>query len=356
VGTAVGDPLRRAGFQTGSPEREQVSPGGYKRRERALAKQECGPRSFRVGRSGMVSRAARRLLPAAGKRALKGIFREARPPVDATRSRLEMLSLKRELGKRYGPDVVYTVHEEDEMLRFISDFWSWPHHVAPMRAPSDAMRTYLISGDVMIRDLETALGDQGRSLPQLDSFLEFACGYGRFTRFLVARLDPRKVRVSDINRSSVDFVRKTFGVSGFYSTESANGLDHSREYEVIFVASLFSHLAIEHWTEWLPRLYQMLAPGGLLIFSTHGTYARDVIYDPRQRDRLEAKADGFWFLPMNETGGRLAVEYYGSAFVTEEFVQREVTARGLGTVRRVYPAKLWGSQDLYVLEKPAAHV
>jgi len=294
----------------------------------------------------VVSRTVRRLVPSPVKRALKGDYH-------AARSRVEMMALKRDYRRRYGPGLVYTVHEQDEMFRFIRDFWHWRYHVVPMRARSDAMRTYLMSGDLMTRDLEAALRDHGRDLSQLDSFLEFASGYGRFTRFLVMRLDPGKVTVSDIDRSAVDFARTTFGVSGFYSTASASELDHRQQYEVIFVASLFSHLAIEHWSAWLRRLHETLAPGGLLIFSTHGPYARDVIYGEHWRDRLEVQTEGFSFLRTNETDGRLAVEYYGSAFVSEAYVKGQVAAHGLGTVRRVYPAKLWGTQDLYVLEKPA---
>jgi SAM-dependent methyltransferase len=292
-----------------------------------------------------VIRTVKRLVPSTVKRALKGGYHSAR-------SRMEMVALKRDYRTRYGPGFVYTVHEQDEMFRFIRDFWRWRHHVVPMRAQSDAMHTYLVSGDLMTRDLEAALRDHGRDLSHLDSFLEFASGYGRFTRFLVMRLDFGKVTVSDINRSGVDFARKTFGVSGLYSTESASELEPPQQYEVIFVASLFSHLAIEHWSAWLQRLYEMLAPGGLLIFSTHGPYARDVIYGEHQRAQLEVKAEGFSFLRTNETAGRLAVDYYGSAFVTQEYVKGQVAAHGLGTIRHVYPAKLWGTQDLYVLEKP----
>jgi len=288
----------------------------------------------------------RRLVPAPVRRAIKDRYH-------AARSRVEMVTLERDYRKRYGPDFVYTVHEQDEMLGFIRDFWHWPHHTVRMRAPSDAMRNYLTTGDLMTRDLEATLRDHGRDLSLLGSFLEFASGYGRFTRFLVMRLDPGLVTVSDINRSAVDFTRETFGVSGFYSTESADDLDHPQQYEVIFVASLFSHLAIEHWNAWLRRLCEMLAPGGLLIFSTHGPYARDVIYGEHFREQLEVKAEGFSFLRTNETQGRLAVEYYGSAFVTEAYVEAQVAAHGLGTVRHVYPAKLWGVHDLYVVEKPA---
>lgn len=299
-------------------------------------------------------RSAVRRLPTPLKRALKSVYRAALTPVHSTRSRVELGALKRKYRTRYATNFVYTVHEDDEMFRFVRDFWYWPYHVVRMRAQSDAMRAYLTSGDVMMRDLEAVLSNHGRGLSGLRSFLEFASGHGRFTRFLVTRLDPGKVAVCDISRSAVDFARQTFGVSGYYSTESADDLDHAQQYEVVFVASLFSHLAIEHWSPWLRRLYEMVAPGGLLIFSTHGPYARDVIFGEYWRDRIEVKTEGYSFLGTNETDGRLAADYYGSAFVTEAYVRSEVAAHGLGKIRHVYPAMLWGSQDLYVLEKPAS--
>ena len=41
---------------------------------------------------------------------------------------------------------------------------------------------------------------------------------------------------------------------------------------------------------WLARLHELLAPGGLLIVSTHGPYARDVIYGKRWQEQLEEEA------------------------------------------------------------------
>jgi SAM-dependent methyltransferase len=285
-----------------------------------------------------------RLVPRSVKRALKD------PWLDV-RARWRMRTLTRDLRRRYGPDLVLTVHPDDEMFHFMRDHWKWRFHVERMEGPADAMHTYLVSGDVMVRDLQTALRDQDRSLEAAGSVLEFAAGFGRFTRFLVTRVAPERITVSDISHDAVDFARSTFGVSGFYSTASPGDLDDPGRYEVIFVASLFSHLGIEVWVPWLRRLYGMLEPGGLLVFSTHGPYARDVIYGQHWTDRRVAVEDGFSFIATNETDGRLDEHYYGASFVTEEWVGGQVERHGLGTIREVYPASLWGSQDLYVVEK-----
>jgi SAM-dependent methyltransferase len=291
-----------------------------------------------------MSSSLERLLPKPVKLALKD------PYVDV-RARARMWSLRRDLRRRYGPNLVETVHPDDEMFRFIADHWKWRHHVERMEGPADALHTYLVSGDGMVPPLRAALADQGRSLPAVGSFLEFASGYGRFTRFLVTQVPPERVTVSDISHGAVDFARSTFGVDGFYSTAKPADLDHDGRYEVIFVASLFSHLNHDLWVPWLTRLGEMLAPGGLLIFSTHGVYARDVIFGRHWKERRCDVEDGFSFVLSNETGGRLPEEYYGNTFVTEEWVTREVARQGIGTVRQMYSTVLWGSQDLYVVAR-----
>lgn len=302
-------------------------------------------RSHKRSPSG-TSREISRLVPAPARRALTNAWAPAR-------SAAQLAALKASIRYRLGPGFVYTVDDRDEMLQFMREFWKWPYHVAPMKAPSDAMHAYLKSGDHMLSALTTVLEYQRRDLASVRSFLEFASGFGRFTRFLIMRLGRERVTVSDIDRAATDFAREAFGVAGFYSSESAQDVVLPGSYEVVFVASLFSHLSIEHWSPWLQRLYEVVEPGGVLIFSAHGQYARDVIFGERQRQRIESPAEGFYYLRSNETHGRLDVGYYGSTFVNPSFVESEVRRLGLGTLRRVYPAMLWGSQDLYVLEKPA---
>jgi 2-polyprenyl-3-methyl-5-hydroxy-6-metoxy-1,4-benzoquinol methylase len=293
-----------------------------------------------------------RRLPTPVKRALRQAYPAGRTAAYAPLATVELLALKRELRAMYGRELSFAVDDQDEMFQFMQEFWFWEHHVAPMPTRSYAMRTYLVSGHLMMRDLESILRDQGRPLSEVESFLEFAAGYGRFTRFLAARVGPERVTVSDISRPAVDFARRTYRVSGFYSAESADDVAHSEQHEIVFVASLFSHLTIAHWTAWLQRLYQMVAPGGLMIFSTHGPFVRDHIYDAAARAKLVTQADGFSYLLTNETHGRLPVDYYGSAFVTEDFVRSQIHQHALGNVSQVYRARLWGTQDVYVLEKP----
>ena len=52
---------------------------------------------------------------------------------------------------------------------------------------------------------------------RVDSVLDFACGYGRLTRFLVLEVPPDRVWASDIYAGGVAFVERVFGVHGVVS-------------------------------------------------------------------------------------------------------------------------------------------
>jgi SAM-dependent methyltransferase len=245
-----------------------------------------------------------------------------------------------EFVTKYGKGLVCDIDERDEMYQFL------------VNHPSikDPRGDYFRSGEVMLCSLEKILGDMGTGLDQIHSFLDFACGYGRFTRFLVSRCGNEKITVSDIDRDAVDFQKKSFKVKGFYSTSYPAALDHSCKYDIIFVASLFSHLYLPFWEDWLRRLYAMLENGGLLILSTHGVHCYKMV-DNETKKKIEVIMDGFYFLRQSETGGRLPTEVYGTTYVDRPFVENFIQKNGLGKVVAFYPKELWNFQDVYVIKK-----
>jgi len=129
-----------------------------------------------------------------------------------------------------------------------------------------AEAVYLEQGEGMVENLLAMLRSNGLALERAESVLDFACGHGRVTRWLVDTCGAERVTASDINPQAVDFVCKTLKVAGFYSTQEADDLTHDRKYKVIFVASLFSHLTLKHWNEWAAHLARMLQLGGFSSF------------------------------------------------------------------------------------------
>lgn len=249
--------------------------------------------------------------------------------------------------RRHGKDFIPIIDKKDEMLA--------NHYEACNRLFPQyyfGVRAYLGTGEMLLQVLENTLKDLGYSFRQIDSFLEFACGYGRFTRFLIQKMDSRKVTVSDIDKDAVDFVVKTFGVNGFYSVTQADKLAHDGKYDVIYVVSLFSHLAISNWEQWFKRLYAMLKPNGLLIFTTHGmSFYNRLPEEQRTSLSLEMMSPGFLYGNGNETAGRLTGDHYGTAFVSEQFVKRFVDENAVGRLVKSYPDMIHKVQDLYVVRR-----
>lgn len=187
------------------------------------------------------------------------------------------------------------------------------------------------------------LAARNRRPPQV---LEFACGFGRATRFLVRQVGAGHLRVADIHGEAVHFQRATFGVQGFVSAYEPAQVACAERFDLIFVASLFTHLPAPRFQAWLARLYGWLAPGGVLAFSTH-----DMAHIAAQLPRHGLQAGDIFFAPRSESA-RLDKAEYGAAYVTDAFVADAIVrATGGGRPFRRIPRALCGFQDLWLLGK-----
>jgi len=175
--------------------------------------------------------------------------------------------------------------------------------------------------------------------------LDFASGYGRVARFLAQRLSPRRLWVSDLLPGAVDFQKSHFGVHGFLSAADPGRLACAQTFDAITVASLFSHLPPAQFVPWLRRLWSLLRPGGVLMFSVHDVALR--------------AAGGGTGTPRFEAASEIpehAAEQYGTSWVDESFVATAVREATGASCLRV-PRGLWVYQDVYLVcrgEAPAA--
>lgn len=233
--------------------------------------------------------------------------------------------------KEQEPKLITEIHPEDEMYLF---FTTHPDH------KNTPLKSYFVSGEGMLQSLQKILDETGTSLEEVDSFLEFACGYGRFTRHLITCLDPERITVSDVYEKAVDFQKSIFGVEGFYSDTNPDKLEVPGKYDVIFVASLFSHLPMKTWRLWLQKLFNSLNENGVLIFSTHG---QSCMTKP---DKMPDS--GFAYYGMSESNS-LSSDDYGTTYVTSDFVLKAVEEETGQPVVLEVPQGLWGYQDVYVV-------
>ncbi|HEX4781188.1 MAG TPA: class I SAM-dependent methyltransferase [Usitatibacter sp.] len=221
------------------------------------------------------------------------------------------------------------IDPRDDIYRFFAS-----HPIA-----GNPVREYLADGWRTLSELLVLMESIDRPLMKVPSVLEFAAGFGRFTRHL-APLMPGRLTVSDIHPGSVDFLRAQMGVEGFYSSADPDTLAIPGRYDLVFVLSMFTHLPPVRWAAWMRKLFSAVAPGGHLVFSVHheNVPGHQIRYGP----------DGTFFVASSEST-ELGADAYGTTFATRAWVEAEVR-RALGQPPTAYrETAFWHGQDAVII-------
>lgn len=179
------------------------------------------------------------------------------------------------------------------------------------------------------------------SFDQVSSFLDFACGYGRFTRFLIQEMPATQIWSSDIYANAVKFQQDYLGVNGIVSTTNPEDYSTTQPFDCILANSFFSHMPERTFTPWLQKLYDVLTPGGLLMFTVH-----DEALLPAH---IQMEPSGILFSADSESRS-LDKEEYGTTYVSETFVREIIhqVSGGQASAHRI-PRGMCGFQDLYLV-------
>ncbi len=103
--------------------------------------------------------------------------------------------------------------------------------------------------------------------PRLRTILDFGCGYGRVTRWLRAAFPQAVIHATDIDMAGPRWCAERLGVTPV-NTPVVN------HYDLIWVGSVFTHLAKDVATPLMAKLLGALQPGGVLAITTLGRAAR----------------------------------------------------------------------------------
>lgn len=204
------------------------------------------------------------------------------------------------------------------------------------------LKAYLQTGKAVAATLAEILSAEGVDPRSIRRYMDFAGGYGRNLRFIRDALPEAELHLAEIDPKAVDFAREMLGVRGHYSTLMAADFDCVECFDAILVVSLFSHLRPPVFDDWIERLIGLLAPGGVLMLTTHPIDA------PRGRFEWEEIAPGrFYFARVSEAAGRLEADYYGGSLVSADYVA-EVVDRAGAAISRTLPRRI-GGQDVHVI-------
>lgn len=146
--------------------------------------------------------------------------------------------------------------------------------------------------------------------------LDFACGYGRLLNLLIHSVPPERIWASDIQPAAVSFAVEQFGVHGLQSSARPEDFEPGERFDLIWVASLFSHLPPGLFQRWLKRLAELLSPDGIMLFTVH-----DQALLPAD---MEIPDSGILYIEGSENAD-LGTDIYGTTFVTEAYVRAAVS-------------------------------
>jgi len=220
------------------------------------------------------------------------------------------------------------IHEADEMFNAAR---------ALLPTAGEPWRYYFHSGWLMTSRMETFLRQINRP-PEERTLLDFACGYGRLTRYFARTF--KSVTCSDLEQSMLDFNRKHHGCDGFRSQLDPEAVEWpATKFDVVFSFSLFTHLPPESWATWFWSLFDTVKTDGLFIITT-----RPVSMAARGKEVI-GSGDLITYTLRNETRGRIPLENYGSTTLRTKFIDDVVYSQP-DRIERVamFPA---GTMDQY---------
>ncbi len=208
---------------------------------------------------------------------------------------------------------------------------------------------YFSVGLSAIKCIEEAL--QAAHVESVHNILDLPCGYGRVLRFLVQRFPAARITACELLPDAVRFCAERFGALPAQSSYDLAALTLANEFDLIWCGSLITHLDGERTRALLAFFARHLAPGGLLLFTTHGDFVAGRVHEQADfygllRDEIPALTKSY----RQQGHGYLdypAVPGYGVSLTAPAWVRQQ--AREVGGLREVYfRAQGWDRhQDVY---------
>lgn len=242
------------------------------------------------------------------------------------------------LGAREVPGLEGRVHYNDFMLVSTN-----PANV----------QTYHRSAEEFVGQLGRSLSEAGRDWDSVGAVLEIGCGYGRIVRALRSTVVAERIHVSDVIDGGARFTASEFGAT---QIPTDPGPEWDRRFDLIYLLSVYSHLPKHAVAEHLRLTRRLLAPGGVLVFTTHGCDSAQHLqaynqYWLREHRVQDALADvGYYFERYPHY-----YDEYGMTWFTRDAVERLV-AESVPALELVgcHLNDVTGHQDMYVWRNAAA--
>jgi SAM-dependent methyltransferase len=197
--------------------------------------------------------------------------------------------------------------------------------------------------------IEEAL--RAAQLANVQSILDLPCGYGRVLRFLVQRFPSARIRACELMPDAVRFCAEQFDAVPLLSSYDLNKLTLDTQFDLIWCGSLITHLEDWRALDLLRFFARHLNVGGLVVFTTHGDYVAERLFDQADFYALPRavipdvvasyQQDGFGYVDYPGVAG------YGVSVSAPAWIRTQ--ARAAGNLQEVYfRARGWDEhQDVF---------
>ena len=129
---------------------------------------------------------------------------------------------------------------------------------------------YYYGGIDGIRNILLGLKALNRQAAEIETILDFGSGFGRTARFLKAYFSAAEVVTSDINPDAINFCEQILHCNSFASSKNLAEIIIPQKYDLIYCASVFTHLPAADWRLLISKLAAQLKNNGILLFTTLG--------------------------------------------------------------------------------------
>lgn len=209
-----------------------------------------------------------------------------------------------------------------------------------------------------LRIIEDAL--KAAASPPPVAILDLPSGHGRVLRMLRHRFPEATITACDTDPKGVEFCAREFGAEALVAPGRPDDLLLPRAYDLIWCGSLLTHLPERDCETLLARFARQLKPGGLLVFTTHGTTIEELIAAGRMSIPVDAplvasmlrrfREAGFGFAPYDHSRDGS----YGIALASPEWTNEHVREHS-GLRLLSHSEAAWdGRQDATVCQRAHA--
>jgi SAM-dependent methyltransferase len=222
-----------------------------------------------------------------------------------------------------------------EHIRSYRHSWYFPDPRTTAPIPEDhritrvighpSRNSYLLGGATAAMRYEGYLNERfGQSYRDFGRILDWGCGCGRVTRFLVNTPGPT-VMGADIDADNIAWCRDQLRGGVFQTVPLRPPTQFADEqFDLVIGTSVFTHLAEDVQFAWLEELQRITAKGAVLLISVHGL-SQLALYRAPTNYLIAIESQGFYEGGYNSQldGAITEAGYYRNVYHSRDYILSE---------------------------------